>query len=427
MNEQIIKNQAIGEEYIKITHQTGLSIYLYQKEGFSTTYAMFSTNYGSIDTKFKLCTDNEIHTVPSGIAHFLEHKLFESEEGDVFMKFAQTGASANAFTSFEITSYLFATTENFNESLEILLDFVQSPYFTKESVEKEQGIIAQEIKMYDDDPHWRGEFNLLRSMYFNHTVKEDVAGTVESISKITPEYLYQCYKTFYNLNNMSLTIVGNFDINEVKSIIDNSLKPCEKVEINRYFENEPDGVVNSFTQEELPVSTPLFYFGYKENILGTKNDKEVAATEILLDIISSPSSPLYKKLYDMELINDASFGCDYLEGEGYSAVLFEGESKDSLKVSEEIKAYVSKLKKTGIDEDDFRRAKKSIYGTNISGLNSVSSIAYTITSLSFKNRELYNYLSSFADITLSDVEKRLHDIFKDDNYVLSVINPQNEE
>ncbi len=424
MTKEIIKDKIVGESYEKIMHPTGLTIYLYQKNSFHSTYATFSTKYGSIDTRFKLSSDDKIHEVPAGIAHFLEHKLFESEDGDAFMRYAETGASANAFTSFENTSYLFSTTQNFYESLEILLDFVQSPYFTEETVKKEQGIIAQEIKMYDDDPNWRVMFNLLRGMYKNHTIKEDIAGTVESISEITPEYLYDCYKTFYNLNNMSLVVVGNFDTDKVLNMCDKMLKPSPDVTINRYFEDEPDDVCTHYVEEKLSVASKLFQIGFKENIKGLKTEKEVALTEILLDVIASGSSKLYEKLYDLQLINESSFSYEYFEGESFSSVLFGGESKDPKKVLEEIKSYVNELKQNGIDEEEFSRAKKAIYGSNIAGLNSVSTIANALSFLGFKNRELYRYIESFSDLTVSDANRRLGELFKDDNDVLSVIIPE---
>ena len=188
-----IKSDRIGDRYYEVDHPSGLKIFVYPKENNNSTYAVFGTRYGSIDTCFQSTEDREPNKVPAGIAHYLEHKLFESEDGDAFARYAKTGASANAYTSFDKTCYLFSCTENVYESLEILLDFVQSPYFTEQTVKKEQGIIGQEIRMYDDDPQWRVMFNLLRAMYHTHPVKIDIAGTVESIAEITPELLYKSY------------------------------------------------------------------------------------------------------------------------------------------------------------------------------------------------------------------------------------------
>jgi predicted Zn-dependent peptidase len=189
MRTREIKSERTGERYLEIDHPSGLKIVLYPKEGYTSTYAVFGTKYGSIDRSFKKSGDEKIHEVPAGIAHFLEHKLFESEDGDAFEKYAKTGASANAYTSFDATCYLFSCTENLMESLEILMNFVQNPYFTAQTVEKEQGIIGQEIRMYDDDPQWRVMFNLLGALYHNHPVKIDIAGSVESIAEINADLL----------------------------------------------------------------------------------------------------------------------------------------------------------------------------------------------------------------------------------------------
>ena len=219
MDIKEIKSERVAEKYYKINHPSGLTIYVYPKEGYNSAYAIFGTRYGSINTKFSV-DDGETITVPDGIAHYLEHKLFECEDGDAFVRYAQTGANANAYTSFEKTCYLFSCTEKFDESLEILLDFVQSPYFTAQTVAKEQGIIGQEIKMYDDAPDWRVMFNMLENMYHNHPVKIDIAGTVESIAEITAEKLYEVYNVFYNLNNMVLCVSGNVTVDKVLKTAD---------------------------------------------------------------------------------------------------------------------------------------------------------------------------------------------------------------
>ena len=204
MNKEIIRNELTGDEYTLIRHKSGLDILVWEMEGYSTTEALFGTKYGSVNTKFKTAGDSGYTVVPEGIAHFLEHKLFENEDCDVFELYAKTGASANAYTSFDKTCYLFSCSENYKESLDILLSFVQAPYFTQETVEKEQGIIAQEIKMCNDNPGNRVFYNMLRCLYHEHPVKIDIAGTVESIQKIDADLLYKCYNTFYNLHNMVL-------------------------------------------------------------------------------------------------------------------------------------------------------------------------------------------------------------------------------
>ncbi|MEG2203785.1 MAG: pitrilysin family protein, partial [Oscillospiraceae bacterium] len=217
-----ITSMRLGESYTKIDHPSGLTLMLCPMKGFSTAYALFAARVGSIDDAFSL-GDGAYTEVPAGIAHFLEHKLFESEEGDAFDLYAKTGASANAYTSFDRTAYLFACTDHFAESLEILINLVTHPYFTEQTVQKEQGIIGQEIRMYEDDPEWRVYFNLLGALYHNHPIRVDIAGTVESISKISAETLYRCHQAFYNLNNMVLSVAGNFEIDTVLAACDRLL------------------------------------------------------------------------------------------------------------------------------------------------------------------------------------------------------------
>ena len=423
-----VESVRMGDFYYEMLHPTGLKIFVYPKKGFSASYAIFGTKYGSIDNCFKRETDNEPITVPEGIAHFLEHKLFESEEGDTFQKFAKLGASANAYTSFESTCYLFSATENIYESLKILLEFVQSPYFTKETVEKEQGIIGQEINMYDDDPTWRSMFNLMQSMYHHHPIRNDIAGTIESINEITPELLYYCHDTFYNLSNMALVIAGNADPEKVLSVCESVLKDKKPEKVERIFNEEPETVKENFISQKMSVSLPIFNLGYKESVKGKNIDeKTIAETEIILDAIASDASPLFKKLYDMQLINESSYSYEFFEGEGHAAIIFSGESKDPEKAAEVIKEEIKKIKEKGIDENSFEISKRSIYGSNVSGLNSSSSIANAIISMSFSKRELFKYIDCLAEISLSDVNRRLSEIMIEDKAVLSLILPEDEE
>ncbi len=248
-----MKSVELGEKYYEIDHKSGLKIFVMPKENYSSTYAVFGTRYGSIDTKFKRSDSDCWTTVPEGIAHFLEHKLFESEDLDAFTRYAKTGASANAYTSFDKTCYLFQCSDNFEASLEILLDFVTHPYFTKETVEKEQGIIGQEITMYYDVAGWMSTFNLLKLLYHNHPVRIDIAGTVESIAQITDKLLYDCYNTFYNLHNMCLAVVGNVDPEQVLSVCDRMLETAQPLEIERSFEDEPREIVDSFCEYNLSL------------------------------------------------------------------------------------------------------------------------------------------------------------------------------
>lgn len=419
MNISEIKSERAGDSYYKIDHPSGLTVYVYPKEGYNSAYAIIGTKYGSVNTCFSLDGGEKI-TVPDGIAHYLEHKLFESEDGDAFARYAKTGASANAYTSFEKTCYLFSCTDKFDESFEILLDFVQSPYFTAETVAKEQGIIGQEIKMYDDSPDWRVMFNMLENMYHHHPVKIDIAGTVESIAEITAEKLYQCYNTFYNLNNMALCVAGNVTVEQVLKTCDRMLKPCEKHTIENFFEDEPYEIVEPYVEQNFPVSVPLFNLGFKERAQKPLNETKLAHTDILLELLASSTSELYQKLMDDELIN-TSFTFELFEGPGYCSVIFGGESRAPKQAAEQIKQYIAEVKKNGLDKAEFESARKSVYGDVISSLNSVGSIANTVTSYHFNGNELFTYIDAVANATFEDVQNRLSEMLDVNNCTLSVV------
>lgn len=320
-------SKSLDEKYYEIDHKSGLKIYVMPKENYNSAYAIFGTDYGSIDTKFKRSDKDEWTVVPEGIAHFLEHKLFESEDLDAFARYAKTGASANAYTSFDKTCYLFQCSDNFEESLEILLDFVTHPYFTKETVEKEQGIIGQEITMYYDVASWMSTFNLLRLLYHKHPVRIDIAGTVDSIAQITDKLLYDCYDTFYNLHNMTLAVVGNVTPEQVLSVCDKMLKPAPELSIERSFEKEERDVVGDYTEYNLAMSIPVFSFGYKEACEKPKQDlKTIVETTVLLEILAGNTSNLYNSLFEQSLINE-SFSKEYFIGYGYESIIFDGESE----------------------------------------------------------------------------------------------------
>lgn len=426
MKEKIVTNNTINEKYYRYTHESGLGILLYPMEGFSSSYALFGTKYGSVDTTFKLTGDADFTTVPEGIAHFLEHKLFESEDGDAFSLFAKTGASANAFTSFEKTCYLFSTTDNFEQSLEALMSFVQAPYFTDQTVQKEQGIIGQEIEMYNDSPDWRVFFNLLTSMYEQNPVRIDIAGTKVSIAQIDADLLYRCYNVFYNLNNMVVAIAGNFDVERAKAIIEKSLKPQERIEIDRKVPDEKREVYKAESTQSLQVSMPLFNIGYKELPVSEEN---LLAHEtkfsLIMSAIVGKGSELYKSMYDEGLIN-STFGSEVFCGRGYFANLFAGESRNPRAVMERIDSEITRFKQTGIDKDTFERLKKSMYGATIADFNVVESVATDLVSSYFSGNDIFDALDVIASLTLEDINAVLKDSFKKECLAISIINPIEE-
>ena len=420
-NIKEIKNELLNDSYYEIDHSSGYKIFVYPKENYSSSYAIFGTKYGSIDTCFKVEGNESFTEVPEGIAHFLEHKLFESEELDAFARYAKTGASANAYTSFDKTCYLFSCTDNFEESLEILFDFVQNPYFTEQTVQKEQGIIGQEIRMYEDEPGWESLFVLLRAMYHKHPVRIDIAGTVESISEITADLLYECYNTFYNPANMALAVAGNVTVEQVLKVADKMLKPNESRKIERKFQEEPAEVVEKTAVKNLSVSMPIFAIGFKEEIkTPCRTLKESVESNLLLDIIAGKTSALYEKLLGEGLIN-TTFDTEYFEGYGYSAHIFNGESHEYEKVREYINEELARVIKDGVNEEDFNRIKKKHYGNFIMNFNDIDSISNSLIGSYFNGEGLFEQLSVLESVTLEDVNNRLRTAINIENSSMSVI------
>lgn len=422
-----IKNDFLGEVIYKGIHKSGLNVVVLPKEGFSKYYGIISTKYGSNDVCFKNDEHSDFVEIPDGIAHFLEHKMFEQPDGtNAFDKFSLYGANANAFTSFNNTAYLFQSTDYFYENLEHLLDYVFSPYFTDENVEKEQGIIGQEIRMYDDDPDWRVMFNMLKAMYKEHPIRRDIAGTVESISKIDKDLLYYCYNIFYHPQNMVLFVTGDIDINKLPEILDKKV-PVKEKDFNAIVKEykEPEEINKKEIVDKLEVSMPIFSMGYKDNskiILGKELAKKNLLTSIIVKMFVGDSSPLYKKMYDEGLIND-SFYDDITMNRDYSFVQFAGESKEPEKVREYILKEAERIKKEGLSEELFLRLKKNMYGKYIKSFNNIESIGNSYSSNYFLNIDLFDFLDIYDEVTYSDAKERFEELFNEDMFVTSIINP----
>lgn len=421
MQTKYFKHSLLGEYSVTVL-ENGLSVYIMEKPGFDSCFALYGTKYGSINTKFSRNGGPEIE-VPAGIAHFLEHKLFESEQGDTFQRFAKTGAYCNAYTSFDKTCYIFSCTKGFSENLDILLDFVQSPYFTAETVAKEQGIIAQEIKMYEDNPGWRVLFNLLRAMYKNHPVKIDIAGTVDSIAQIDDKLLYECYNTFYNPANMFVCVAGNVKTDEVLAQVQKGMKQVERVTVKSADFAETKEVETHFVEQSLEVSKPLFCFGFKDipdSSRASIKDRTVAG--ITLDLLCGECSALYKKLQGMGLI-DNELSAEHFQGEGYSAFMIEGESEDPAAVAEEIQKEIRRLIENGIDKRLFRAIKKAAYGDAVKRFDSTDSIVTDLADCAVSGGGLFDSADVLKDITEQDVIDCLKKLTNEAS-VLSVINPK---
>ena len=421
MEKNIITSERTGDKIIHVKHDSGLDIYICEMEGYSSIEALFGTKYGSVNTMFKMADDKEYTVVPEGIAHFLEHKLFENEDCDVFELYAKTGASGNAFTSFDKTAYLFSCTKNYKESLKILLDFVQAPYFTQATVDKEQGIIGQEIQMTNDNPEWRVFFNMLRCMYHNHPVKIDIAGTIESIAQINADLLYKCYYTFYNLNNMVLSIAGNVKADEVLAICDECLKKCEDKGLETVFPDEPESIVQAEITEKQPVGASIFNIGYKcTPCKGNERLEKVMAASVAADILSDPSTEMYQKLLRDEVIN-SSFGTEVFTGDGYFTVIFSGESDSPDVIRDTVSAEIERIIKDGIDEDLFQRIKKSTYGGLVRELNNVEAVANLMMNSHMEGISPYATIQVLSDLKSSDVLEFMKNELRKDRLVMSVI------
>lgn len=418
-------NLRTGETIYCGVHSSGLEIYIMPKRGYSQNYAIFGTKYGSVDSEFIVPGETEATKVPDGIAHYLEHKMFDMPDGsNVFDKFAKFGGNANAFTSFNMTAYLFSATSNVYENLAVLLDYVQRPYFTKESVLKEQGIIGQEIRMYDDNPSWKVFFNLLNCLYQNNPVKLEIAGTIDSIAKIDSDYLYKCYNTFYNLSNMMIFVTGDLDVEKTVSVIEKNILRNEPFteEIKRIYPIEPKELAKIYAEQSLSVSKPIFMIGFKDcdtGYGGEKLLKKIIEMNILTTALFGKGSDIYNRLYDEGLINQ-SFGAEFNPQIDYGFTAVEGESENPKKVYEII---TDMLSKTVLKEEDFERIKKVIWGDYIRSYNDIEEFAHEFMSMNFVDIDYFDYYKVYSVVTFEDVKKRFSEHFRQENAALSVVNP----
>jgi len=418
--------ESIKEELWQATVPPGLKLIVLPKQGFKKKYATFTTHFGSIDSKFYMEGQDRIVEVPDGVAHFLEHKMFESKEGDVFAKFARLGASPNAYTEFAITSYLFSATDNFYQALDVLLDFVQAPYFTEENVDKEKGIIAQEIRMYQDDPAWRLLFDLLKALYRQHPVKIDIAGTVESIDRITPEILYKCYHTFYHPSNMVVFVAGDIDPKRVLEHVAASLDRRDysaQGEIKRYYPKEEAGINKKEIKVKLDVSQPMFNLGFKEkNPLAKGLLRRDVTTNLLLQILFGPGSTLFNDLYEEGLI-DEDFEASYTAYLNFAYSSINGKTKDPEALHERLLDAVKRACSQGINREDFERTRRKVQGDYLQHFNSLEFITNNYVAYYFKGSDFFNYLNQLRDISLEEVEKRLHEHLDPDFSAFSIVLP----
>lgn len=401
----------------------GLQVYLLPKEEFNKTYATFTTKYGSIDNQFIPLGEREAITVPDGIAHFLEHKMFEDETGDVFQDFSKQGASANAFTSFTRTAYLFSSTSQVEKNLTTLLDFVQHPYFTEQSVEKEKGIIGQEIKMYDDNPDWRVYYGAIENMYEHHPVRIDIAGTIESISHITKDMLYTCYETFYHPSNMLLFVVGPINVEETMKLIkDNQQKKTfAKAEpIERFFAAEKNEVATDFQLIEMSVNTPKVMIGFKENA-PLRQGKELLERELglnlILDVMFGQSSANYEALYDEGLI-DETFSFDYSGEYGFGFSLLGSDTKKPDQLVKRLKEMIGEFVAKPLPLQEVETIRRKKIGAFLRSLNSPEFIANQFTRYQFNDMSLFDVVPTLEQLTIESLTEMMNDHFQFDRFTV---------
>lgn len=422
------RNSLTGETMYSGRHGSGLGVYIVPKPGYSGAYAIFGTRYGSVDSDFIVPGETEATHVPDGIAHYLEHKMFDQPDGsNVFDRFSKYGGNANAFTSFNMTAYLFSCTSHFEENLATLLDYVQSPYYTEETVRKEQGIIGQEIGMYDDNPGWKLFFNFINCLYQRHPVKKEIAGTVESIGRITAEHLYKCYNTFYNLSNMSLVVVGNVDVAGTVKVIEAGIKNSEPFAepIKRIYPEEPRDIAAPYAERRMAVAAPMFMLGWKDNDVNKRGAallKKNIEISILLKMLFGKSSAIYKRLYDEGLINNA-FSSDYTMQPDYGFSALEGESRDPKRVNEIINEELDRLRRDGLCEEDFNRVKKVLWGHYIRSHNSIEDYASVYLQLLFMDIDYFDYYETYKTVAFEDVKARFEEHFRREYQAMSVVAP----
>ena len=427
---QIIENSKVKEKLYIEKLKNGLTVMIIPKKGIQKKYIIWGTNYGSNDSAFIVPGEDKVTEVPNGVAHFLEHKLFEQENGTNSLDtLTALGVNANAYTTNNHTAYLYECTDHFYEALDEFMDYVQHPYFTDENVEKEKGIIGQEIMMYDDYPEWKVYLNALVCMYHNNPVKLDIAGSIESISKIDKDILYKCYNTFYNPGNMAMVVCGDFEpeklLEEIKKrLIDNK----SNGEIKRIYQDEPQEIVKDRIKQKMEVSKPLYTIGIKDV---PPDDKEIVkkhiSIEILLNLIIGSSSDLYKKLYDM----GNSFtvpGIEYEFDKTYAHILITGQSKDPEELFDLFKKTVKEMKENGVNQEDFERIRKMIYGEYVKEYNEVSDISKMFLSDYFKGINSFDYIEEINTINVEYLDQVLKNVFDEKKMVLSVVEyyPENK-
>ena len=415
-----------GESMYHEKLENGLNVFVFPKPEFQKGYAFFATSYGGMDMRF--CLNGQWHDTPAGVAHYLEHKMFDTKEGNALQELAANGASPNAFTSNDITGYYFDSTEKFEENLRILLSFVSVPWFTQESVDKERGIIGQEIGMIEDDPHWKCYMNLMKALFQRHPIRVSVAGSVESIAQITPETLYACHKAFYDPANMALCVAGPVDPEHICRVAREILpKEAGPIAAKDYGEKEEPRAAQSLIEERMEVSAPIFQLGWKGDPKadGEGRLRQELAGGLALEALLGNSSPLYARLYREGLINQ-EFGYSYESGSGCAFLCAGGESKDPEAVRMAVAQEAARIGREGIDPALWERIKKGVYGNKVRGLNSFENLCVGQAQAFFAGYDFLRFAEIFDSIPKEEAEELIANWVTGERAALSVVRAKEE-
>lgn len=416
----------LGEVCCETVLDNGLKIQVVPRPGYLKSYAFFATSYGGMNVRFR--KDGVWQETPAGVAHFLEHKMFDTKEGNALQKLTANGASANAFTAAAMTAYYFDCTERFEENLRTLLSFVSQGYFTQESVDKERGIIAQEIRMVEDNPDWQIYQQLLQALYVRHASRVPIAGTVESIAEITPQTLYDCHKAFYTPANMVLTVVGDVRPDRVFEAAERILPAESGPDIERDYGDEPEAIHEKEVTRQMEVSAPQFLLGFKcpPPERGESGYRTELLGDLAWDILLGESSPLYQRLYENGTIN-GSFGGAFDTLPGAACLYAGGDCREPRKVAEAILRETERLQTDGIDPDYWQRMRRAAFGSTLRGLNSFENIAVGLAEGCFQGYDAFRFPRVYESIQPEDVLAFLRQNVREERMALSRILPGQEQ
>ncbi len=413
----------IGEELFRAALPNGLDIFVIRKPDFNKNFAFFATNYGSVDSTFT--KDGQKIETPDGVAHFLEHKMFDMKDYNALQEFVRMGASPNAFTSSSMTAYHFECTDNFEKNLEILLDFVSTPYFMQDSVDKEQGIIGQEIRMSEDSPGWMAYNNMLMAMYENHPVRRSIIGTIESIAKIDSNMLYSCHKVFYTPSNMTLCVAGNVDPDIVVETASRMLSGVKEAPIGRHYGVEDHRSAFCHRIEcPMEVSMPVMLLGFKDEPTGSGQAflRRELLSDLAVEALCGPSSPLYSRLYASGLIN-RGFNTGYNSFSGGGCMILTGDSPDPDRVREEVLKEAGRVASEGFDRAMFSRIKNAAYGARLRALDSLDDLCHMLTEYHFHGARFLDFPSVYEGLDERAAADYIRETITFERSALSVIRP----